>query len=303
MIFVLQNDENAANAAKQPRGRHMKKHTSESPAISHATDAPSRITNVSIEHHAMRKPSAHATDSVQCEDSLTIRLDGCDVCRVSCSFDHVSELAMGHLLTQGFIASADDVENVSVDEANAVANVTLAADRRSEKSSYAKSNCITTSSAQLLRTPSKPIEPFGLIQWDESWIYTVSKEFALDKTSHYRTRGCHSAYLANKDGILVMREDIGRHNAFDKVVGWALFHNVNLGECLLYTSGRVPTDMVLKAIRARIPILVSKSVTTDKAVGVARSVGLVLVCEARPESFELVSGNGPDSIAQYAEAI
>ena len=281
----------------------MKKHSAESSAISHATDTPSRITSVSIEHHAMRKPSVHAMDSVQCEDSLTIRLDGCDICRVSCSFDHVSELAMGHLLTQGFIASADDVESVSIDEAHSAANVTLAAKRQSEKASYAKSNRITTSSAQLLRTPPKPIEAFDPIQWNESWVYTVSKEFALDKTSHSRTRGCHSAYLANKDGILVMREDVGRHNAFDKVVGWALFHNVDLGECLLYTSGRVPTDMVLKAIRARIPILVSKSVTTDKAVEVARSVGLVLACEAKPESFELVSGNSPDPIAQYAEAI
>ena len=64
--------------------------------------------------------------------------------------------------------------------------------------------------------------------------------------------------------ILCMREDIGRHNAFDKVVGWAILHGVDLAKRMLYSSGRVPSDMASKAIRARIPILVSKSVATDR---------------------------------------
>ena len=97
------------------------------------------------------------------------------------------------------------------------------------------------------------------------------------------------AYLANRERILYVREDIGRHNAFDKAIGSALIDGVDLSQCLLYTSGRVPTDMVVKAIRARLPLLVSKKVATDKTVEVARSLNLTLICRAMPDSFDVLS--------------
>lgn len=132
-----------------------------------------------------------------------------------------------------------------------------------------------------------PVDP---IPWNPEWIFRMAVEFELDRTSHFRTHGVHSAYLATLEETLYVREDIGRHNAFDKVIGSALIHGVDLAKCLLFTSGRVPIDMVTKAIRARLPILVSKAAATAKTVEVARACNLTLICSATSESFDVLSG-------------
>lgn len=258
----------------------------------------------SVERFTVHNPAITATDIVQCESVLDVRVDGHPFCTLTCSPEHLKELALGHLRTEGIINSCEEIEKISVDSSASVVNVRLASANR-VLSSLEGTPDFSNSTSNSCRLPAQtdPIEPFESVFWTEPWIYYVAREFAKDKTSHARTRGCHSAYLANRESILCMREDIGRHNAFDKVVGWALLNGIDLGTCLLYTSGRVPTDMVLKAIRARIPILVSKSVTTDRSIGFARAAGLVLLCEAMPESFELLSGNPPSPAETFAKAI
>ena len=84
-----------------------------------------------------------------------------------------------------------------------------------------------------------------------------------------------------------MCEDIGRHNAVDKAVGYALREGVLLSECIIYTSGRAPVDMVQKAIVAGIPVMASKASPTKEAVELARRYGLVLIGNARPDSMKL----------------
>lgn len=102
---------------------------------------------------------------------------------------------------------------------------------------------------------------------------------------HRRTFGAHSCYLARGAEVLYCCEDLGRHNALDKVVGCALIDGVDLAQCAVFTSGRIPTDMCVKAIRARIPLMVSKAVPTDLAVRMAKEHGLELVCAAHTDSF------------------
>lgn len=101
------------------------------------------------------------------------------------------------------------------------------------------------------------------------------------------TVGVHSCILAKEGRVLVNCEDIGRHNAIDKAVGWALLNGINLEECMLYSSGRVPTDMVRKAIRAGVPVFISKGVPTVQAVKMAKEYGLKLIGSARPDSMNI----------------
>ena len=92
------------------------------------------------------------------------------------------------------------------------------------------------------------------------------------------TRAVHSCFVLHKGEIVFACEDLGRHNALDKAVGCAVLAGLPLAECVLYTSGRVPLDMVRKAIRAGVPVLVSKSMPTVQSAELAAEYGLQLVC-------------------------
>lgn len=186
--------------------------------------------------------------------------------RFGCSADHVDELAAGYLRTEGFVPDERSILSLRVEPDLSRVDATITAHGR------------------------YPLSPVAPVVWQPEAVFRIADEFALDKTAHARTRGAHSAFLCDLDGhILCMREDIGRHNAFDKVVGWALLNGVDLAKCMLYTSGRVSSDMASKAIRAGIPVLVSKSVATDQGIALARMYALTLICEARPMQFDLVN--------------
>ena len=107
---------------------------------------------------------------------------------------------------------------------------------------------------------------------------TLTAAMSSGLPGYCATRAVHSCVVLHEGRILVSCEDLGRHNALDKAVGCALLAGVPLAECVLYTSGRVPLDMVRKAIRAGVPVLVSKSMPTVQSAELAAEYGLQLVC-------------------------
>ena len=106
-----------------------------------------------------------------------------------------------------------------------------------------------------------------------------------DMPLYAATHGTHSCLLMHKGEILRRAEDIGRHNALDKVLGWALMQGIPLEECIVYTSGRIPVDMVMKVIRAGVPVLASKAMPTRESVLLAEEFGLSLIGAARKDSM------------------
>ena len=129
-----------------------------------------------------------------------------------------------------------------------------------------------------------PVTP---IEWKPEWIFHMADAFAEGTLLHGITFATHSCLLARKDEILFSCEDIGRHNALDKVIGYALRNQIDLHECMVYSSGRIPTDMVMKAITAGIPVLSSKASPTTEAIELATQYDLTLICAARRDRMKV----------------
>lgn len=243
-------------------------------------------------------------NAVQEESLLRVYINDILTIQLGCSANQLVELVVGRLFTEGIISSADEIEAISICEFSMDAQVILRnreARLDAEIPTTVPTCCTNNKNLNNYFGTGEPMQPVVPIPWTPEWIFSIVREFYRDKTTHARTRGVHSAYLCipgnldeadeagNVGRILCVCEDIGRHNAFDKAVGWALLHDIDLASALIFTSGRIPTDMVTKAIRSHIPILASKAVATDKTVEIAREFNLTLICNANTDFFDVMS--------------
>ena len=245
--------------------------------------------------------SAQASYATQLEHVVHVYVDDAQVMKVTCSPNHIVELVVGRLFTENMVSGIEDIAEVCLSERSERVDVHLAS--RSAPLSLEErvvvdvGTCYVdnrTQSSMDVRDEDLPqVEP---IPWRAEDVFALARVFEADTPMHRRTFGAHSCYLARGSEVLFCCEDLGRHNAFDKVVGSALMSGIDLRTCTVFTSGRVPTDMLLKAVRARIPIMVSKAVPTNLAVRMAQEHALTLICSAHSDSFVVV--NDPHSAAR-----
>ncbi|MCI8452514.1 MAG: formate dehydrogenase accessory sulfurtransferase FdhD [Eggerthellaceae bacterium] len=239
---------------------------------------------------ALLRPDGRATAAervVLVEHALDVAVNTVPTLRLVCTPAHLTDLVIGRLYTEGIIAGIDEVDEVYLCEQGTRARVTLGCCHGdfSRRGVETVPSCCTGNRVYnryfTTDAPPRPVEP---IEWNPSWVFGAARVFADDSPLHRATTGTHSCYLMVGGDLLVCREDLGRHNAFDKVVGAALRQEIDLRQALVFSSGRLPVDMVMKAIRAGIPLLATKAVPTDETVRLAREFGLTLVCQARPDS-------------------
>lgn len=189
-----------------------------------------------------------------------------------CLPQHLPELIAGHLMTEGLISGPEQVESITIAESGRSATVSLCPSAR--------------------RHDLAPLPP---VNWQPEWVFALADRFADGMPLHRQTFATHSCFLARRDQLLFQCEDLGRHNALDKAVGYALLHQIPMAECILYSSGRMPVDMVRKAICAGIPVLASKGAPTAQAVALARQYSLTLLCAARRDSMKQFSGSDAET--------
>ena len=120
-------------------------------------------------------------------------------------------------------------------------------------------------------------------------IAGLMKSFQRKSETYRKTGGTHSAALSDGGKILIFAEDIGRHNAFDRVIGMALAGGIPFEDKVLLTSGRISSEIVAKCIRAGLPVIISRSAPTDYAVKVAENFGIAVVGFARGERYNIYS--------------
>lgn len=228
--------------------------------------------------------------NVYINDRLTMKL--------VCIPEYLPELVTGRLLTEGIIRTAGDVKAIHIREYGTHARVYLngTVPKNDISDDFVELTSTSCTSNHILNNDFQacpdlcPVTP---IPWKVSWIFSLADRFAEGMPLHRETWCTHSCFLAMEDRLLFQCEDIGRHNALDKAIGYALLHEIDLTRCIIYSSGRIPTDMAQKAIRAGIPILSGKASPTREAVDLAEKYHLTLICNARRDSMKLYAGEPP----------
>lgn len=245
------------------------------------------------------------TEPVLIEHLLDVYVNDRLTMKLICIPEYLTELVLGRLLTEGIIRTVDEIEQIYVCEFGRRIRVMLKnpADCRTVKNplsadsgNYVEStlSCCTGNHILndyfLTHTEIYPVTP---IFWKTSWIFDLADRFSKGMPLHSQTWATHSCFLASEGKLLFQCEDIGRHNALDKVIGHALRHHIDLTKCIVYSSGRIPTDMAVKAIRAGIPILASKAAPSAEAVRLAQEYQLTLICAARRDRMKQFCGPAP----------
>ncbi|MBK1832931.1 formate dehydrogenase accessory sulfurtransferase FdhD [Roseibacillus ishigakijimensis] len=243
-----------------------------------------------------REGSEIVEDELAVEEPLQITVDGFPVAVVMRTPGHDADLVAGFLLTEGFVDSLAEVARIDLEQKENHALVFLADGVEFDRAKlsrhlFSASSCGICGKASIesIRQHHEPVgEGFQLAR---TALLTFPDKLRAAQQAFARTGGIHAAGLFDGEGqLLVLREDVGRHNAIDKVIGWAADEGVALAETVLQVSGRVSFEVMQKALAAGIPVVAAISAPSSLAVEFARESGQTLIGFLRPPTFNVYAG-------------
>ncbi len=230
-------------------------------------------------------------DMVAEEFPLTIYINNIEFVTLVCSPDHLEELIIGFLASEGAIRSYKDIKSLNLDDRGGFCHITLHKSIPTDHFQYSKrilgsccgksrqfyfQNDVDTAKVSMSRTTLTP-EQVSRLMIEMQTTSTIFKE----------TGGIHNASLGSPEGTVVHRGDIGRHNALDKLYGYCVQNNISVRDKVLVFSGRISSEVLTKAAKIGVGIVLSKSAPTDLAIGLAHDLNITAVGFVRGDSFNI----------------
>ncbi len=231
--------------------------------------------------------------SVVEERPLTIFLNSREIVTAMTIGDYPEYLALGFLRNQGMLRAEDRVTGIDFDEELEVVVVRTAEETDHEEKLKKKTRTSGCAVGTVFGDMMEGLEGLELPQAElrTSWLYALSQKINRTPSLYLEAGAIHGTVLCQQDRPLVYMEDVGRHNAVDKIAGWMWQHDESTDDKILYTTGRLTSEMVIKTAMMGIPILASRSGFTAWGVEIAQRVGLTLIGRLRGQRFVCLSGD------------
>jgi FdhD protein len=231
--------------------------------------------------------------SVTVERPLTLFLNGQEIVTMMTICDYPEYLALGYLLNQNMLRIDDRVTDIVYDDE--IETVVVRTERPTDYEQKLKKKTLTSGCAQGtvfgdLMEKFEDVRLSSTARIRTSWLAALTRKINTAPSLYLEAGAIHGCVLACEDRPLVYMEDVGRHNAVDKVAGYMWRHGLTPEDKIFYTTGRLTSEMVIKTVQMGIPILVSRSGFTAWGVDLARQAGLTLIGRARGRRFVALAG-------------
>jgi len=227
------------------------------------------------------------------EKPLTIFLNNQEIVTLMSIGDHPKFLAIGYLLNQNMIRISDKIKKIEYEKD--IETIVVRTNRTTNYEQKLKKKITTSGCAQgtVFGDIYKEIEKIKLPSRNKikhKWIYELSKKITLTPSLYIEAGAIHGSILCNKNQPLIYMEDVGRHNAVDKIAGYMFLNNIKAIDKIFYTTGRLTSEMVIKTVKMGIPILISRSGFTSWGVELAQKTNLTLIGRAKGKRYIVLSG-------------
>lgn len=262
--------------------------------IQHRDDLPVRLQVVEVGTRRVR--------GMPVERPITIYMNDVEVATVQATPKDLEEMAIGFMLAEGLLSDRDKLTCVEVDRKRGMVYVTTdehVPDDLVHKTRYVTSGCgkgITFSSVGHARGLAPVTSTMTVLSED---LYRMMGQMARAAEQYRDSGGTHACALGRDGEVALVREDVGRHNAVDKLLGRAFLDRVSTEDSVLLTTGRISYEMAVKAAKAQVPVVVSRTAVTDLAAEIATELGITLVGYAR--GGKLVVYTRPERVLVSAE--
>jgi FdhD protein len=231
--------------------------------------------------------------AVVMERPLTLFLNGREIVTMMTIGDHPDYLAVGYLLNQNMLRPDDRITGIDYD--GELETVVVRTDRETDFEDKLKKKTLTSGCAQgtvfgdlMEKFEEVRLDPEAVLR--TSWLYALTRKINTAPSLYLAAGAIHGCVLCEEDRPLLYMEDVGRHNAIDKIAGYMHLHDISPVGKIFYTTGRLTSEMVIKTVQMGIPILISRSGFTAWGVDLARQAGLTLIGRAKGKRFLALAG-------------
>ena len=228
------------------------------------------------------------------EESLTIFLNNQEIVTLMCIPDYPEYLAIGYLLNQNMLKNDEKIKSINFDK-----ELNLIVVRTNTKTNYEtilRKKITTSGCAQgtifgniYEEIKNTKLKSKTIIKHE--WIYEISKKINITPSLYLEAGAVHACVISDKNNPTIYMEDVGRHNAVDKIAGYMYLNKMNVKNKIFYTTGRLTSEMIIKTVKMGIPILISRSGFTSWGVELAKQTTLTLIGRAKGKKYIVLSAH------------